>query len=160
MIKRVHTQTFVVAGAIIEKDGKILLVQENQPGKPAHGKWNHPAGWVEVGEDPIESAKKEVMEEAGMEFIPERLLGLYSIVKKSPKDGSVIHPIKLIFTGRLGKKKGKLAGDTLGARWFSPEEIYRMDSKTLRDADIKQIVRDYFSGKRYSLEVVRHMVSK
>jgi len=38
----------VVAGCVLEKDGKYLLVQEKQ--KAAYEKWNLPAGRVDAGE--------------------------------------------------------------------------------------------------------------
>ena len=49
---RVFTQTFGVVSAFIEKDGKILLVKEKKSGVD-NGKWNHPGGWIEIGEDPL-----------------------------------------------------------------------------------------------------------
>ena len=49
----------VVAGGIIEKDGKYLLVQENQ--KICRGKWNIPAGGVDPNENVIDAAKREVL---------------------------------------------------------------------------------------------------
>ena len=100
---RIFTQTFAVAGAIIENGGKILLVRENLPGDPDNGKWSHPAGWVDPGEDPVEAAKREVEEETGYEFEPEHLLGVYSIVREDLKNfrGAVPHAIKLIFIGRI-----------------------------------------------------------
>ena len=48
-MQRVFTQTFGVVGALLVRDGKILLVKE--AGKMDNGKWNQPAGWPEVGED-------------------------------------------------------------------------------------------------------------
>jgi hypothetical protein len=48
-------------------------------------------------------------------------------------------------------------GDTRGTQWFAPEEIYAMGAETLRDMDIKKMVEDYLSGKRYPLEIIRIM---
>ncbi|MCU0652700.1 MAG: NUDIX domain-containing protein [Candidatus Pacebacteria bacterium] len=160
-MQRCFTQTFGVVGAIIEKEGKIFLVRENQPGDPDDKKWSHPAGWLDVGENPVEGVKREVREETGYEFTPEALLGVYSLVRQDLAEfrGSPAHPIKMIFTGKLGKySPANLEGDTLGGEWFTPEEIYAMGQGELRESDIKQMVKDYFSGKRYSLEVITHTI--
>ena len=93
MAERVFTQTFGVVGAIIEKDGKILLVQETKPA--VKGMWNHPAGWLEVNEDPKEAVKREIKEETGFDFEPKNILGIYSLSK--PEGGVVHHGIKIIF---------------------------------------------------------------
>lgn len=45
-------------------------------------------------------------------------------------------------------------------KWFLPEEIENMNSEILRDLDIKQMVKDYFIGKKYSLELLKHTISK
>ena len=162
IMPRVLTQTFGVAGAIIESGGKILLVRENQPGRQDHGKWSHPAGWIEVGEDPLETVKKEVREEAGLEFTPTHLLGIYSLLRKDiESEKGIPHAIKLTFAGTFHPdKRHALQGDTLEVKWFSPEEIYRMGKSTLRDMDIKQMVKDYFSRKRYPLAMIKHMVQE
>ena len=152
-MKRCFTQTFGAAGAIIERKGKILLVKEAQ--KSVKGKWSQPAGWVDLGENLIEAAKREVEEETGFEFTPTNLLGIYSLVKKELDD--IHHPIKIILLGRISlKQKKPLADDISEIRWFSPKEIENMDSKTLRDLDVKKMVKDYFAGKKYPLEVISH----
>lgn len=163
MAKRVFTQTFGVAGAIIEKDGKILLVKEAPRKGIDAGKWNHPAGWIEVGESPIEAVKKEVEEETGYKFTPTYLIGVYSLDREDfLKHGEEIHhPIKLVFTGTISEERNEdLADDVSDAKWFAPEEIYNMDSETLRDADIKQVVKDYFAGKKYPLDIITHTIQK
>ena len=78
MVERVLTQTFAVVGAIIEKDEKILLVKE--AGTRDKGKWNQPAGWIEVGQNPLVAVVKEVKEETGLDFEPTGLIGIYSTV--------------------------------------------------------------------------------
>jgi ADP-ribose pyrophosphatase YjhB (NUDIX family) len=166
-MERVFSQTFGVVGAIIEKEGKILLVKEVQNfsgGKkgPDHGKWSHPAGWIDVGEDPIMSAKREVEEETGYEFTPKHILGVFSLVRKDiKKDTGTPHGIKIIFTGAISEKiKFSLAEDVSEVKWFLPEEIYQMDQATLRDLDIKQMVQDYFSGIKYPLDLIAHTISE
>lgn len=159
---RVFFQTFGVAGAIIEKDGKILLVKEADERKRRDsGKWSHPAGWIDVGEDPIGAVKREVREESGYEFTPTHLLGVYSLVRKDVEKvlNAVPHAIKLIFIGSISGSPGVLSSDVSETKWFTPEEIYAMDQATLRDLDIKQMVRDYFDGTRYPLAILHHTVS-
>lgn len=162
-MKRVFTQTFGVAGAILEKNGKILLVREAKKDHPDYGKWNHPAGWIDIGEDPLESAKREVLEETGLTFEPKNILGIYSLVREdiASQMGAVPHALKIIFIGEISDKHFKtLADDVSEAKWFTPDEIYRMDKKTLRDEDIKQMVRDFIAGHKFPLDVLRHTVSR
>ncbi len=157
-MKRVFTQTFGVVGAIIERDGKILLVKEAKKEKDA-GKWNHPAGWIEIGENPIESVKREVKEEAGLEFVPTHILGIYSLARKNFEP--IHHPIKIIFIGDVfGRETDELADDVTEKKWFAPEEIEKMDLNTLRDLDIKKMVKDYFSGQRFPLDLLTHTISE
>jgi len=158
MKERVYTQTFGAAGALIERDGAYLLVKENLPGDSDDGKWNQPAGWIEVGQSPVETAKKEVLEETGYSFIPEALLGVYSLWRKDLKPyGKTPHGIKFIFLGSAdGGNRQPLAGDTHEAEWFTREEIEAMDPDMLRDGDILKMIRDYEAGKRYPMELITH----
>jgi ADP-ribose pyrophosphatase YjhB (NUDIX family) len=161
MAERVYTQTFGVVGAIIEENGKILLVQEIKGGDK--GKWNQPAGWIDVGEDPLEALKREVKEETGLDFEPTNFLGVYSLYRRDliKTEGIARHAIKLIFCGKvLGGKLTVKKDEIAGLRWFTLEEIENMTLDKLRDLDIKQEVRDYFAGRLYPLEIVQHTVSK
>ncbi len=159
---RVFTQSFGVVGAILEKEGKILLVRESHRKGPDQGKWSHPAGWIEVGEDPLEAVVREVKEESGFDFQPTHILGIYSLVRKdiALELGATQHPIKIIYTGNISGEQTILADDVTETHWFTPEEIYAMDKKTLRNLDIKQQVKDYFGGKKYPLDILRHTVAE
>lgn len=156
---RVFTQTFGVVGALLEREGKILLVREAQRKGPDRGKWSHPAGWIAVGENPIDAVTREVLEESGFSFTPKYLLGVYSLVRKDIEKelGATPHAVKLIFIGDISETpSGNLHDDVSEVRWFLPAEIYAMDNATLRDVDIKQMVSDYFAGKRFSLHSIVH----
>lgn len=161
MVERVFTQTFGVVGAILERDGKILLIKES--GTSDKGKWNQPAGWIDVGEDPLLAVKREVQEESGYEFTPEAVLGVYSLVRKDSegKLNATPHAIKIIFTGKISDQQTlQTDGEAEEVKWFSPEEIEAMGPDVLRDLDIKQEVKDYFEGKRYPLGLMRHTISQ
>jgi ADP-ribose pyrophosphatase YjhB (NUDIX family) len=160
---RVLTQTFGVVGGLLERDGKILLVREAGRKGSDYGKWSHPAGWIEVGENPIEAVKREVQEESGFSFTPQYVLGVYSLVRRDIEKelGAAPHAIKIIFIGDISEiQNGNLQGDVSEARWFSPDEIYSMGQETLRDLDIKQMVRDYFAGRKFPLKIITHTVAK
>lgn len=162
--KRVFTQVFGAVGAILERDGKFLLVQENNPPHPDHGKWNQPAGWIDVGENPVTAVAREVKEETGLDFTPTHILGLFSLVRKDQADkfgaGSLPHPIKIIFAGTVGaSSSGHFdAGEISKNHWFTPEEINAMDKTTLRDMDIKSEIQAYLSGIRYPLSLITRTV--
>lgn len=86
-------------------------------------------------------------------------MGNYILVKKEGKD--IHHAIKIIFTGKISDNSVvELTNDVLETRWFTPEEIEKMDIVTLRDLDIKKMIKDYFAGKKYPLDIITHTVSE
>lgn len=59
-------------GAVIEKDGKILLIKRNT--EPFKDYWCIPGGHIDFGETAEEAVIREVKEETGLRFKP-RFLG-------------------------------------------------------------------------------------
>ena len=66
----------VAAAVLVERDGEILLVQRSY--NPHQGKWSLPAGFVNAGEDPAEAARRECLEETGLQVRITRLLDVYA----------------------------------------------------------------------------------
>ena len=64
------------AGAIIEKDGKILLVKRKFP--PRVGDWCFPAGFMEYEESPVECCIREIKEETGLDINISRMFWNYA----------------------------------------------------------------------------------
>src|SRR5712692_10372883 len=61
--------------AIIAKRDRVLLVKRRRD--PFKGTWMFPAGFVDYGEHPVESVKREVKEETGLEVTGVTLLGVF-----------------------------------------------------------------------------------
>ena len=72
----------LVAGAIFEVDGGILLIRRAI--EPGYGMWTFPGGYVERGEVAEEAARREVMEETGIEVEVGAIVGLYSYEGQPP----------------------------------------------------------------------------
>lgn len=69
---REATPAFFFVLLVIEHEGRILLVQENKPGR----RWYLPAGGVEAGETIAEAAIRETAEEAGVAIKPRGLIAI------------------------------------------------------------------------------------
>jgi len=70
-----YLQPKVGAGACIEQDNRLLLIQRTQ--EPFQYSWNLPAGYVEIEESPSQAAVREVYEEVGLQVEVENLTGVY-----------------------------------------------------------------------------------
>jgi len=139
----------IVVGAIVEKDGKILLVQEKQP--RAYGLWNTPAGWLESGENPIDGAIREVKEETGLEIKINGLLGIY--IGRSIHDPNLTVN-KIVFRASLIGGELKIPKDELlDIKWFEPSEALAMKDTQLRK--IRKEIEDFIDNKNYPIDIIR-----
>ena len=103
----------LAAACVIEDQGRVLMVRRARP--PQIGKWCLPGGFVDRGE-PVEiAAKREALEETGLEVQIEGLIGLFSYV-----DYPVVVAIynTVIMGGKL-----KSSPESTDERWFEPHEI-------------------------------------
>ena len=95
----------IIVGGIIEKEGKILMVQEAK--KICYGKWSFPAGHLEDGETIFDGAIREIHEETGCKV---KLTKLLPIINRKLNNEMFI---MIIFAAELLEEKIK----------FEPKEI-------------------------------------
>lgn len=112
--------TFIVAGVVIKKDGKYLLVQEKQP--KCYGLWNWPAGKVEQGDSIEQTAIKEAKEEVGYDVELIRKIDIFQESANTPPKHA--YEAKII-GGELKYPEDEI----LDAGWFSLDEILAMKDK-------------------------------
>jgi 8-oxo-dGTP diphosphatase len=113
----------IVAGCVVKKDGKYLLVQEKQT--KVYGLWNLPAGHVDKGEtiEQEQAAIREVKEETGYDVALGEQIGIYH-----ERPGT---PVKHIFSAEINGGELKIQEDEiLDVKWLSLEEV-----KVLKETD-------------------------
>ncbi len=70
-----YEQLKVGAGALIDRDGALLLVRRTR--EPFSNRWNLPAGYLEPNESPAQAALRETREETGLLVEAGLLQGVY-----------------------------------------------------------------------------------
>jgi 8-oxo-dGTP pyrophosphatase MutT (NUDIX family) len=140
----------VTVAAVIERDGKFLLVEE----ETSQGlRYNQPAGHLEADESLLSAVTREVLEESAYHFVPQHLLGIY---RWHSIDSDTTY-LRFAFTGGLtGHDPHRtLDNGILQAVWLTPGEI-RATQKRHRSPLILHCVEDYLAGRRYPLELLTH----
>jgi 8-oxo-dGTP pyrophosphatase MutT (NUDIX family) len=142
----------VTVAAIIERDGRFLLVEE----ETSHGlKLNTPAGHLDPGETPAEGCAREALEETTWNFRPTALVGIYlsRFIKKAT--GEDITYMRFAFCGELGEQDPTLQLDEGIVRtlWMTADEI-RASADRHRSPLVLRCLEDYLSGQRHPLSVV------
>ena len=142
----------VTVAAIIEREGRFLLVEE----ETREGlKLNNPAGHLDPGESPLEGCAREALEETAHRFEPTALVGIYLSRARHAGTGEDFTYLRFAFCGRLGEREPGRALDTGIVRtlWLTPQEI-RDSRERHRSPLLLRCVEDYLAGVRHPLSVI------
>jgi 8-oxo-dGTP diphosphatase len=131
--------------AIVLLDGRIALIKRaNQPFK---GSFALPGGFVEIGESVECAVQREVKEETGLDFKPDRLVGVYSDPSRDPRG----HVVSVCFIGE-GTGGLRSGSDAKDAALFSLEDLPPLAF------DHGRIISDAFLGE--SVQPFSHSIDK
>jgi 8-oxo-dGTP pyrophosphatase MutT (NUDIX family) len=111
-------------------DGKILILKRSDKVRTYKGLWGGIAGYVEEGEEPYETAIKEIREEVGIKEDNVILVKrLDPVAFTDYYDGEKYDWIVFIFIFKI-KKKGKINIDWehIEYSWITPSEIEKYDT--------------------------------
>ncbi len=142
----------VTVAAVIERDGRFLLVEEHTP----EGlKLNNPAGHLDPGESPQDGAVREALEETTRVFMPDRLVGVYLARFKRPSRDEDVTYLRFAFGGTCGDADPARSLDTGIVRtlWMTLDEI-RASAPRHRSALVLKCIEDFAAGKRFPLDTV------
>jgi ADP-ribose pyrophosphatase YjhB (NUDIX family) len=171
----------VTVAALMERDGKFLLVEEETDEAICPLRFNQPAGHLDAGESLVEACAREALEETAHAFTPTELVGIY----QWPRPQGDITYLRFAFAGKVGAGPSQAdasppvggsepglrawganyvgAGETarqldagiLRAVWMTVAEIEACADRH-RSPLVWQCVCDYLAGRRFPLDVIRH----
>jgi 8-oxo-dGTP pyrophosphatase MutT (NUDIX family) len=147
----------VTVAAVIERDGKFLLVEEHTP----EGlQLNNPAGHLDPGESLVDACVRETLEETAFTFTPSDLVGIYMsrfqrtlpAAAGSNEALEDITYLRFAFCGNLGACDASRSLDTGIVRtlWLFPDEV-RQSKDRHRSPLLLQCMEDYLRGQRLPL---------
>lgn len=138
----------VTVAAIIERDGRFLLVEE----ETSDGiRLNQPAGHLEPNESIVDAAVRETLEETTFDFKPTHLTGIY---RWSRIDRRLSY-LRFAFSGQLGAQHPERILDCgiLRTVWLSREEIVSSSARH-RSPLVVRCVEDYLAGQRFPMDAL------
>jgi len=141
----------VTAAAIIHRNGKFLIVEEEAEGRVV---LNQPAGHLEIGESLTDAVIREVREESCYPFIPEYVSGIYHYVA-----GKNITYLRFTFTGSVGERIPDLELDKgiIATHWMSLDEL-STEPERLRSPLVLDAIEDYLNGHYLPLSMVPKLI--
>ena len=139
----------VTVAAVVERDGRYLLVEEASPSGPV---LNNPAGHLDPGETLLQAVVREVLEETARVFTPTHLVGAYL----APSARGDVTCLRVAFTGAVGEPAPGRALDSgiLRTLWLTPAQIEAGRSRH-RSPLLARCIADHQAGLRYPLELLR-----
>lgn len=141
----------VTVAAVVERDGKFLLVEEKADGALV---LNQPAGHLDEGESLLQAVVRETLEETAWHVVPEALLGVY----RWPHPDKGITYLRFAFIGRATRQEpnGALDDGIVRAVWLAPEAI-RRERHRHRSPQVQRCIDDYLAGQRYPLALIKDL---
>ncbi len=122
------TDPKVGVGVFVVDDGKVLLVRRRVP--PEKGKWSIPAGFLDRGEDPGETAVREALEETNLVVEIEGLIDVYYNPVASGPGASIF----IMYRARLLAGELCAGDDADAAAFFSLDELPELAFASTFDA--------------------------
>ena len=149
---KVRWKPNVTVAALIERDGRFLLVEEDTSDGLL---LNNPAGHLDPGESPLQGVIRETLEETACQFTPEGFLGMYMSRFRRTRTGEDITYLRLAFFGSVSEPDPTLELDEgiVRAVWMTADEI-RACPERHRSPLVLECLESYLAGQRHPLDIL------
>lgn len=141
----------VTVAAIIERDGRFLMVEE----RAASGLvLNQPAGHLEQGESLVTAVVRETIEETGHHFEPSHVVGFY--LWRSEEAGTTYLRVVFCGTAEPSADVAPLDDEIVAVHWLTRAQLFSKQSQ-LRSPMVMRCLDDYLAGRRHPLHCLTYL---
>jgi 8-oxo-dGTP diphosphatase len=128
----------ITVGGLLIVDNKVLVVKRSAKEKNFSGLYELPGGKVDFGEHPVQSLKREFMEETNLEIKIDRPYRIFTYLSHE----GIRHIVEIVYVVKLDDsiENIKLSDEHDDYKWLASEEI---DDYKMSD-DIKINIRQGF----------------
>jgi len=137
----------LTVAAIVKKDDHFLMVTESDIDVMV---LNQPAGHVEPGEDILEAAIRETLEETGWRILLTGFIGIYTY--KSHRNGITYYRLCFIAEPIEKDDSEPLDSDIEEVHWMTAQQI-RDCVTSHRSPLVLECLEDYLKGQIFPLEI-------
>lgn len=122
---------FAAVGVIVFKQGKVLLIRRNKA--PKSQSWSIPGGAQNLGETLLETAKREIKEETGIDIQNITLVDAVDFIDKDNNNDIRYHYSLIDYCAEYKAGDIKAGDDAFEAKWVPLNDIekYELWTKTL-----------------------------
>ncbi len=141
----------IIAGVIILKDNKILMVKEAK--KECKGKWSFPAGHIKKNETIFDCAKRELLEETGCKAELKKTFPII-VHNYDNRNFMIIYFLADFIENNRDYNKNEIQE----TKWISIDEIKNMKQKEFRSYPIiKSLIENLEMKELYELQVFKNL---
>ncbi len=146
---------FEVACCHVDCDGKFLMLHRSDH-KSAGDKWGAPAGKIDPGETPLETAQRETREETRIDIPLEDIHFRNTVYVRYPDYDFVYH----IFQAEIESMEDVVINseEHKDFRWLTPEEALALGDNLVPDEG--DCIRLIYNIEKENLEYMRNILSR
>ena len=111
---------WVGVGVVVWQGERVLLIRRGRA--PRLGQWGLPGGAQTVGETLFEAAAREVMEETGLEVVPQAVVTALDSISRDDSGAIQYHYTLVEVVAECSSGEPQAADDAMDARWVSIDQ--------------------------------------
>lgn len=126
----------VGVGTVVWHGTEVLLVRRGKA--PRVGQWSLPGGAQKLGETIADAARREILEEAGIEVTLGHVIATLDLIERDPEGQVRFHYTLIDFVAEAAERTLRAGGDATDARWFALDAVPGLGlwSETVRIIEI------------------------
>lgn len=125
----------IVQKCIVKNNGKVLILRRSMDSRRHPGMWDFAGGKLEYGEDLIQSLKREIKEETGLDVHDIKILCIFS---EMDDDG---FRIRIGYYCNADSDSVALSEEHTELKWISADELSRMEISPGNERIVEEWIR-------------------